>query len=87
MLINLVIAIFIGLIAGALADMIVKDQDYGMLGDIVIGIIGSIIGSFVFSLVGLESFGFIGNIIVATIGAIILLLTIKFAKNASSSTA
>ena len=66
--------IIIGLIAGALAKLIMPGDDPGgIIVTILIGIVGAFVGGFLTSLVGIGSGGFIWTIIVATVGAIILL--------------
>jgi uncharacterized membrane protein YeaQ/YmgE (transglycosylase-associated protein family) len=68
--------IIVGLIAGALAKLILPGDDPGgIIVTILIGIAGAFVGGFVFSLLGGSgATGFnIWSIIVATIGAIILL--------------
>ncbi|MCA1718836.1 MAG: GlsB/YeaQ/YmgE family stress response membrane protein [Actinobacteria bacterium] len=67
--------IIIGLVAGALAKLIMPGDDPGgIIVTILIGIAGSFVGGFLASLIGLGGGGWIWTIIVATIGAIILLL-------------
>jgi len=66
--------IIIGLIAGALAKLIMPGDDPGgIIITIVIGMVGSVLGGFLAGLVGLGGGGLIWSIIVAIIGAIILL--------------
>jgi len=66
--------IIIGLIAGALAKLIMPGDDPGgIIVTILIGIAGAFIGGFLAGLIGLGGGGLIWTIIVATIGAIILL--------------
>lgn len=68
--------IVIGLIAGALAKLIMPGDDPGgIIVTMLIGIVGAFIGGFVFGLFGGSGVtGFnIGSIIVAVVGAIILL--------------
>ena len=66
--------IIIGLIAGALAKLIMPGDDPGgIIVTIIIGMVGSLLGGFLASLVGLGGGGLIWTIIVAVIGAIILL--------------
>ncbi len=68
----------IGLLAGAIAGMLVRGRGYGCLMDIVVGVLGAFIGGLV---VGLflpgTTFGFIGTLIVATLGAVLLLAFIR----------
>ena len=66
--------IIIGLIAGALAKLIMPGDDPGgIIVTILIGIAGAFVGGFLASLIGLAEGGLIWTIVVATIGAIILL--------------
>ena len=66
--------IIIGLVAGALAKLIMPGDDPGgIIVTILIGIAGAFVGGFLASLIGLAEGGLIWTIIVATIGAIILL--------------
>ena len=65
--------IIIGLIAGALAKLIMPGDDPGgIIVTILIGVAGAIVGGFLASLIGIGG-GTIMTIITATIGAIILL--------------
>jgi uncharacterized membrane protein YeaQ/YmgE (transglycosylase-associated protein family) len=67
-------SIIVGLIAGALAKLIMPGDDPGgIIVTILIGIAGALVGGFLVSLIGIGGGGFIWSIIVATIGAIILL--------------
>ena len=68
--------IVVGLIAGALAKLIMPGDDPGgIIVTILIGIVGAFVGGFVVNLVGgagVSGFNF-WSILVATLGAIILL--------------
>ena len=69
--------IILGIIAGALAKLILPGkQGGGIIVTIILGIIGAILGGFLGSLVGigsLESVFDIGTIITAIVGALIVL--------------
>jgi uncharacterized membrane protein YeaQ/YmgE (transglycosylase-associated protein family) len=66
--------IIIGLIAGALAKLVMPGDDPGgIIVTILIGIAGALVGGFLAGLIGLGGGGWIWSIIIATIGAIILL--------------
>jgi uncharacterized membrane protein YeaQ/YmgE (transglycosylase-associated protein family) len=66
--------ILIGLVAGALAKLVMPGDDPGgIIVTILIGIAGAFIGGFLASLIGLAEGGLIWTILVATVGAIILL--------------
>ena len=76
---NIFVLLIVGLVAGFLADKVVKNT-YGLLGDMLIGVTGSFIGGWIFGLLGLEIDIFIGQIISAFIGAVLLLLVINYFK-------
>ena len=76
---NILALLIVGLVAGLLADKVVKNT-FGTVGDILVGIAGSFIGGWIFSLFGLETGGLIGQIIAAFIGAVVLLLIINYFK-------
>ncbi|GAA2118653.1 MULTISPECIES: GlsB/YeaQ/YmgE family stress response membrane protein [Kocuria] len=69
--------IVLGLIAGALAKLIMPGrQGGGIIVTIILGIIGAILGGFLGSLIGigsLDSVFDIGTIITAVVGALIVL--------------
>ena len=68
----------VGLIAGFLANMLMRGGGYGLIGDILIGIVGAFIGGL---LVGIlapgEAFGFWGTVLVSLIGACILIAILR----------
>ena len=66
--------IIIGLIAGALAKLIMPGDDPGgIFITIILGIAGALVGGFLAGLIGIGGGGALWTIIIATIGAIILL--------------
>ncbi|HZB81705.1 MAG TPA: GlsB/YeaQ/YmgE family stress response membrane protein [Rubrobacteraceae bacterium] len=68
--------IIVGLIAGALAKLIMPGDDPGgIIVTIVIGIVGAVIGGFILTALGIGTAGtgFIWTIIAGIIGALILL--------------
>lgn len=76
---NIIALLIVGLVAGFLADKVVKNT-YGLVGDIIIGIIGSFLGGWLFGLLGLDFGGVIGEIVVAFVGAVVLLLVLNALK-------
>ncbi len=67
--------IIIGLVAGALAKLIMPGDDPGgFIVTILIGIAGAFVGGFLMRLIGVGEGGLIWTILVATLGAIILLI-------------
>lgn len=69
--------ILIGLVAGWLAGVIMKERSLGLAGNLVVGIIGAIIGAYIFEFFGISAGGFIGSLVSAIVGAIILLFVIQ----------
>jgi uncharacterized membrane protein YeaQ/YmgE (transglycosylase-associated protein family) len=70
--------IFIGLVAGWLAGVIVKGGGFGVIGDIIVGVIGAVIGGFLFRFFGVYTGGgLFGAILVATIGAVLLVVSLR----------
>lgn len=79
-MINILIWIIIGLIAGWLASMIMGRGGYGVVGDIVVGLVGALIGGFLAGLLfgGDWTTGFnLTTFIVAILGAIILIAVVR----------
>lgn len=74
--------IFVGLIAGLIADYLRKDQSYGLVVNIIIGMIGSWLGWFLndkfFHIA--ERGNILVDILVSLAGASILLAIIAFVK-------
>lgn len=71
--------IVVGLIAGALARWIVKDDRTGCVYTLVVGVLGALIGGGLMSLIdeeGVDEFS-LRSIIVAAIGAVLLLLILQ----------
>jgi uncharacterized membrane protein YeaQ/YmgE (transglycosylase-associated protein family) len=78
MITALIFWIIVGLIAGALAKLVMPGDDPGgIIVTIIIGIVGAVLGGFILSALGIgggaSSGGFIYNIIAGIIGAVILL--------------
>ena len=79
----ILIWLLVGAIAGWLAGQIVKGGDFGLVGDIVVGIVGAFIGGWLFRQFGVGAIvgqPFVDSIIVAAIGAIILLVILRLIK-------
>jgi uncharacterized membrane protein YeaQ/YmgE (transglycosylase-associated protein family) len=78
----IIILILVGLVAGAVARLVVPGRDpMGILGTIVLGIVGSFVGGFIWNLVQYHKLaphkfhlvGIIGSIL----GAIVVLLVLR----------
>ncbi|MDQ1238343.1 MAG: hypothetical protein QG577_528 [Thermodesulfobacteriota bacterium] len=70
----------IGLVAGWLAQQIMKGSGGGLIVNLVIGIIGAYIGGFLFGYLGWFMHGFIGSLVSATVGAVVLLFILGLLK-------
>jgi uncharacterized membrane protein YeaQ/YmgE (transglycosylase-associated protein family) len=67
--------IVIGLIAGWLANTILKGRGGGLMVNLVVGLVGAMVGGWLFGALGIISApGFGPQLVSATIGAIVLLL-------------
>ncbi|MDK2981999.1 MAG: hypothetical protein PWQ55_2346 [Chloroflexota bacterium] len=73
---NLLYLLLVGLVAGFLADKVVKNS-FGMLGDLLVGVAGSFLGGWLFNQFNLSHGGLIGQIFAAFVGAVVLLLLIN----------
>lgn len=74
---NLIAWILVGLIAGALAGMVVRGRGYGCIGNIIVGLVGSVIGSILASALDLGTFHFCGSIFISFIGAAIFVAILQ----------
>jgi uncharacterized membrane protein YeaQ/YmgE (transglycosylase-associated protein family) len=79
---SLLVIIFVGIVAGWLAGLIIQGTGFGLIGDLIIGIVGAFIGDWMLPRLGIHlGFGLISAIINATIGAIVLLLIIRLVRS------
>lgn len=75
---DIIVALVVGLFAGALAGMFVKGRGFGLIGDTLVGLVGGVIGSALFNLLGIYAGGnILGSILVSFVGAVILLIIVK----------
>jgi uncharacterized membrane protein YeaQ/YmgE (transglycosylase-associated protein family) len=81
----IIILILIGLVAGAVARLVVPGRDpMGILGTIVLGVVGSFVGGFIWNLIQFHrlaphkfhTVGIIGSIL----GAILVLLLLRMTR-------
>lgn len=74
--------LLIGLVAGWLANLIVKGRGSGLIVNLVVGIVGGVLGGWIFSLFGLFAVGrTIGSIVTSVVGAIVLLWIVAAVGN------
>jgi uncharacterized membrane protein YeaQ/YmgE (transglycosylase-associated protein family) len=79
---NILVTLFIGLVAGFLAGKFLKGSGYGIFGDIAAGLVGGyvmnhLIIPHVSALAFMKNYGTIGDIVTATIGAVIVLFIVS----------
>ncbi len=65
--------LLIGLVAGYIANLIIKGSGSGLIINLLVGILGGLLGGWLFSLFGLIPVGTFGSLITSIIGAIVLL--------------
>lgn len=76
-------SLFILIIVGAVAGLIVKGFGFGLIGNIVIGILGALIATWLFPRLGVSlGMGIVSAIISATLGAVILLVVVGVIRRA-----
>jgi uncharacterized membrane protein YeaQ/YmgE (transglycosylase-associated protein family) len=74
---NILIWIVSGIIAGWLAGLVVKGRGFGLVGDLVIGLLGGVVGGWLAGYVGLQPVNWLGNILVAAFGGVVLVVVIR----------
>ena len=72
-------AILIGILAGWIAEKVMK-RNHGLLTNLIVGVVGGLLGAFVANLLGINFGGFIGSLLVSTAGAVVLLLILGAVK-------
>ena len=78
MLVNIILWIILGGVAGWIASMIMDtDASMGAIANIIVGVVGALVGGFLISLFGMsvETFSLPG-LLVAIVGAVVLLFII-----------
>ena len=67
--------VVVGLLAGWLAEIVMKDGGYGLIGDMVLGLVGSVVGGWIFWALGVSAGGgLFPTVFVALAGAVIVLV-------------
>ncbi len=70
---GLIAWLFIGVIAGWLAGLLVRGRGFGLIGDIVLGVIGAFLGRWLATKFHIHiGSGVVSSLIVATVGAVLL---------------
>ena len=65
--------LLIGLVAGWLANLVVKGRGAGLWINLIVGIVGGLLGGWLFALFGVFPVGTVGSLFMALVGAIVLL--------------
>ena len=77
----LITLIFIGLIVGYLAGILIKWFSFGLIWDIVAGVLGALSGGFIFNSLGIyPARGWLGIILVGIFGAILFIFILHIIK-------
>ena len=81
MIINLLVFIVTGAVAGWLAATLVKGRGFGLAGNIILGVVGSLLGGFLFDFFGIQPGGIPGYFMAAVVGSVSLLVIVGLLKN------
>ena len=69
--------LLIGLVAGWLANLIVKGGGSGLVVNLIVGLIGGLLGGWLVSLFGWIPMGTVGSLLTSVLGEIVLLLIVS----------
>ena len=64
--------IFLGLIAGWIAGLVMRGSGFGIIADIIIGLVGAVVGRWIFSFIGASPHGRLAYLAMSVVGAIVL---------------
>ena len=78
--------LIVGLLAGWLAGLILRDEGMGIFRNLVVGVIGAYLGGYLFDVLGIPAGGLLGSLVMATVGAILLLFLIGLMRRAGGRT-
>jgi uncharacterized membrane protein YeaQ/YmgE (transglycosylase-associated protein family) len=81
MIINLLVFIVTGAVAGWLAATLLKGRGFGLAGNISLGVVGSLLGGFLFDFFGIQPGGIPGYFMAAVVGSVSLLVIVGLLKN------
>lgn len=70
--VGLIGAIIIGILAGWIAEKIMK-RNHGLVVNLVVGLVGALLGGFLANALGINFGGFLGSLLISTVGAVLLL--------------
>ena len=69
--------LFVGLITGWLASLLVQGRGMGMVGDMAVGIVGAVIGGFLADQLGIVIGGFFSALAMSVLGAVLFLIVVR----------
>jgi uncharacterized membrane protein YeaQ/YmgE (transglycosylase-associated protein family) len=75
-------AIFIGILAGWIAEKVMARR-HGLITNLIVGLIGSFIGAFLAHALGFTYAGFWASLVVSALGAIVLLFIVGLFRRPS----
>lgn len=82
--VGLIGALFIGLLAGWIAEK-VTGRSHGLLTNLIVGVVGSLIGAWIAHALGYIYAGFWPSLLVSALGAVLLLFILGLIRGRSTS--
>ena len=77
---SLVAIVFVGIVAGWLADLVMRGG-FGLIGDLILGLVGAFIGDWLLPRLNIHlGVGIVASIVNAFVGAVLLLLILRLIK-------
>jgi len=74
---SLVAIVFVGIVAGWLADLVMRGG-FGLIGDLILGLVGAFIGDWLLPRLNIHlGVGIVASIVNAFVGAVLLLLILR----------
>jgi uncharacterized membrane protein YeaQ/YmgE (transglycosylase-associated protein family) len=75
---SLLVILFVGLVAGWLAGVLIRGSGFGLVGDVIIGWLGALIGHWLLPRLDIHlGAGIVAMIVNALVGAVLLLLALR----------
>jgi len=78
--VGIIWSIIIGIIAGAIAGLIMKGRGYGFIINLIVGLAGSVIGGWIYGLLGFDVDNTLGVLGMSVLGAMVLLFLLSLFK-------
>jgi uncharacterized membrane protein YeaQ/YmgE (transglycosylase-associated protein family) len=77
--VGLIGAIIIGILAGWIAERLMKRQ-HGIWTNLIVGLVGALLGGFLAGLLGINFGGWVGSLVISVLGAVLLLYLLGLSK-------